>query len=583
MRTLKAAIYVLATLVTGGLTYKVDAASNFQFATEVEVNRFAVASTATPELKDLLELPATTKTQTFAITAPTTQQIGGQAIASRRSSSESYRDTQTASTHLPSFSAADLSNQVAQATIFPDVQGNWAQGFINALANRQIIQGFPDGTFRPDAPVTRAEFAAMIGKAFQQDPKREAIAFVDVPANYWATEAIQQAYQAGFLAGYPNGVFAPGQNIPRVQVLVSLVNGLELPTTPEAITILDTSFQDAALIPEYARTPVAAATEQRLVVNYPDVALLNPERVATRAEVAAFIYQALVSAGKVPQLTAADTATRYIVGYQPPATQPQPTDQSELQALQEQYTLPEPAVVERPVPAALGLPGSSLGSPSAFGADWGDLFVGASFQERTRFTDEADGAVVGGFGIGDARKLVGLEVAVTVFDLFEETFQDGGISFKLHRDLGDGLGVAFGVENAIIWGDLDTGSSAYGVVSKVFRFRDGSEPFSTLTVNLGLGGGRFRSEEDVFDDEDTINVFGSAGLRVLEPISVIADWTGQDLNLGVSIVPFRNIPLTITPALADVTNNAGDGTRFVLSIGYGVSLTPPLATPSQVP
>lgn len=228
------------------------------------------------------------------------------------------------------------------------------------------------------------------------------------------------------------------------------------------------------------------------------------------------------------------------------------------------------------MPRALGLPGSSVGSPSAFGADWGDVFAGFSFQERTRFTDKADGAVVAGFGIGDAQKLVGLEVAVTVFDLIDDTFQDGGISFKLHHDFGDGFAVAAGVENAIIWGGLDTNSSAYGVVSKVFRFKDATQPFSSLTVNLGLGGGRFRSEDDVFDGDDSINVFGSAGLRVIEPISVIADWTGQDLNLGVSLVPFRNIPLTITPAIADVTSNAGDGARFVLSIGYGLSLTPPI-------
>ena len=263
------------------------------------------------------------------------------------------------------------------------------------------------------------------------------------------------------------------------------------------------------------------------------------------------------------------------MGYQPPTSQPAASNQQELQALQKQFTLPEPRVVERPVPRALGLPGSSVGSPSAFGADWGDVFAGFSFQERTRFTDKADGAVVAGFGIGDAQKLVGLEVAVTVFDLIDDTFQDGGISFKLHHDFGDGFAVAAGVENAIIWGGLDTNSSAYGVVSKVFRFKDATQPFSSLTVNLGLGGGRFRSEDDVFDGDDSINVFGSAGIRVIEPISVIADWTGQDLNLGVSLVPFRNIPLTITPAIADVTSNAGDGARFVLSIGYGLSLTSP--------
>jgi hypothetical protein len=526
VRIYKIPVYILAVLATGVLSHEVNA-TDFERSTEPEVSNSALLN----------------KTATF--------------------SSKPKRHPHSAT-------------KLAQASLFSDTQQNWAQSFIAALAGQEIIQGFPDGSFRPDEPVTRAQFAAMISKAFAKNPTRQAIAFVDVPANYWASEAIQKAYQTGFLAGYPNGVFAPDQNISRAQVLVSLANGLGLAAKAEPIGLLNASFQDAAQIPEFARAPVAAATENRLVVNYPDVALLNPDRVATRADVAAFIYQALASTGTVPQLTAAETATQYIVGYQPPAPQPVPSNQQELEALQNQLTLAEPAVVERVVPRALGLPGSTVGSPSAFGADWGDVFAGVSFQERTRFTDESDGAVVVGFGLGDAQRAVGLEVAVTVFDLIDDTFEDGGISFKLHRNLGDGFAIAAGVENAIIWGELDTDSSAYGVVSKVFRFRDATEPFSALTVNLGLGGGRFRSEDDVFDENDGINVFGSAGLRVVEPVSVIADWTGQDLNLGVSIVPFRNIPLTITPAVADVTNNAGDGARFILSIGYGLSLTPPV-------
>ena len=575
MRLLKIAIYFLAALTTGELSYKVNAASSFQVSSEVEVNNFTTVDyTAAHKTRDLLTLPEI-EAQTFTIVALTNTLIEAIALPSAVNGQEFASLNRATSTQVLSFSAADLSNQLAQATTLSDIQGNWAQSFITALAARGIIQGFPDGTFRPDAPVTRAEFAAMIGKAFQKNPVREAISFVDVPPNYWATGAIQSAYQTGFLAGYPNNVFMPSQEISRVQVLVSLTNGLGLSAKAESAGVLDASFQDAAQIPDYARTPVAAATENRLVVNYPNVALLNPNQVATRADVAAFIYQALVSTGTVPQLTASDAVTQYIVGYQLPTSQPAASNQQELQALQKQFTLPEPRVVERPVPRALGLPGSSVGSPSAFGADWGDVFAGFSFQERTRFTDKADGAVVAGFGIGDAQKLVGLEVAVTVFDLIDDTFQDGGISFKLHHDFGDGFAVAAGVENAIIWGGLDTNSSAYGVVSKVFRFKDATQLFSTLTVNLGLGGGRFRSEDDVFDGDDSINVFGSAGLRVIEPISVIADWTGQDLNLGVSIVPFRNIPLTITPAIADVTSNAGDGARFVLSIGYGLSLTPP--------
>lgn len=179
--------------------------------------------------------------------------------------------------------------------LFADVQDLWAQPYIVALAAKDIIAGFPDGTFKPNEPVTRAQFAAIVSKAFPSTPQREAVDFKDVSRNFWAYQAIRTGYQGGFVAGYPGGVFQPQQEIPRVQVLVSLANGLKLSSdNPSALSI----YSDASQIPSYATGPVAAATQRQLVVNYPTPNQLNPNRPATRAEVAAFVYQALVNAGR---------------------------------------------------------------------------------------------------------------------------------------------------------------------------------------------------------------------------------------------------------------------------------------------
>lgn len=200
-------------------------------------------------------------------------------------------------------------------TAFPDVPTNyWASGFIQELANRGVIQGFPDGTFRPNEPVTRAQFAAMIRQAFNASRVRNPINFVDVSQNYWAYTAIQEAYSTGFMTGYPGNQFNPNQNIPRAQVLVSLSSGLNYASRGQVENVLQI-YSDAPEIPGYARSGIAAATEQRLVVNYPDVQLLAPNQVATRAEVAAFIYQALVSTGDAVAIN-----SPYIVGQVP--TQP---------------------------------------------------------------------------------------------------------------------------------------------------------------------------------------------------------------------------------------------------------------------
>lgn len=194
------------------------------------------------------------------------------------------------------FVAAAVDPLPGGSSAFQDVAPNyWAKTYIEALASKGVIAGFPDGTFKPNQPVTRAQFAAIINKAFSPQPTRQAINFRDVRTNFWAYGAIQTATRGAFLAGYPDRTFKPQQQIPRVQVLVSLANGNGLTTNnPNVISV----FSDASQIPNWAKPSIAAATARQLVVNYPSTARLNPNREATRAEVAAFVYQALVNAGK---------------------------------------------------------------------------------------------------------------------------------------------------------------------------------------------------------------------------------------------------------------------------------------------
>ena len=182
------------------------------------------------------------------------------------------------------------------AVAFKDVPaGYWAKTYIEALASKNIIAGFPDGTFKPNEPVTRAQFAAIITKAFQPQAKRQGVQFPDVTSNFWAQAVIQSAYQGNFVSGYPDHTFKPQQQIQRVQALVSLANGLGLNADNQNILSV---YTDASQIPQYATGSVAAATARQLVVNYPTVKQLNPNRQATRADVAAFVYQAMVNAGR---------------------------------------------------------------------------------------------------------------------------------------------------------------------------------------------------------------------------------------------------------------------------------------------
>ena len=186
---------------------------------------------------------------------------------------------------------------------------HWARDFIAELADKQIIKG-SEGRFRPDAPVTRGELAAMLSLAFKKPNIREAVELKDVTPDEWVHSYILDVYQRGFFDLEPGNVVNPNKNVSRLDVLVALAKGLNYSPGGSPPNVLRV-YSDASNIPSNLRNLVAAATEQGLVVNYPDVKVLNPERVATRAEVAALIYQGMVSTGE-----AVDIFSPYVVGEQ---------------------------------------------------------------------------------------------------------------------------------------------------------------------------------------------------------------------------------------------------------------------------
>ncbi|MGL5805661.1 MAG: hypothetical protein ACRC2R_06685 [Xenococcaceae cyanobacterium] len=214
-------------------------------------------------------------------------------------------------------------------------------------------------------------------------------------------------------------------------------------------------------------------------------------------------------------------------------------------------------------------PSATIVNPSAYGASWRTAGVGFGLQERTRFTSDADGVIGLGFGLGNPNTNVGVQLGVTLVDV-SAPFRDGAFNVKLHRRLPSDFSVALGVQGLANWGDTDGGSSGYGVVTKKFTLKeDRTQPFSELYTSIGLGGGQFRSESDIRNGNDSLGVFSSLALRVIEPMSLVTEWTGQDLTIGLSVVPFRNLPLVIVPAVTDITGEAGDGARFIFGFGYG--------------
>lgn len=186
---------------------------------------------------------------------------------------------------------------------FSDVPDNaWASRSIKDLKHRQIAVGYLDGSFRPNQFATRAEFAVMLQKMFDNKNRLKAVDFKDLPIDYWASDAIKEVAKAGILKGYPSKDFRPDQPITRAEVLVALATVLNL-KTPSAPAKTLQVYQDSDQVLDYAIAKVAAAQEAGLITGYSKDKLLVPNKPATRAELATMLSQALAISGKEQQVS----------------------------------------------------------------------------------------------------------------------------------------------------------------------------------------------------------------------------------------------------------------------------------------
>ncbi len=213
------------------------------------------------------------------------------------------RDKPTFAWRTASQSGADPANppSLNKAMQFTDIETHWAKAAILALAERKLVNGYPDGSFKPDGGLTRAEFASLTNRVFPYLPLvRPAVSFPD-SQTHWANPSIIWAYERGLFSGYPDGSFKPDQAIPRMQAVLVLATVLGLKPVPQTEELLKSFFDDAAQIPNWARWAIATATlSDRVIVNYPDVRLFQASQNATRGELAAMLCRVLEIANSVP-------------------------------------------------------------------------------------------------------------------------------------------------------------------------------------------------------------------------------------------------------------------------------------------
>ncbi len=171
-----------------------------------------------------------------------------------------------------------------------DISGHWAQAAIRQARLLGIANGYSNGTFLPNASVTRAEFAVMLTKALGLGGGEAQFEFTDRDAiGSWAVDAVSAAVRAGIVSGYEDGSFRPGDSLTRAEMATMISRALGLSGGQAADS---TGFADDAEIPDWAKSATAAASELGIVKGV-DGNRLAPNDTATRAEAVVMLLRML--------------------------------------------------------------------------------------------------------------------------------------------------------------------------------------------------------------------------------------------------------------------------------------------------
>ena len=205
-------------------------------------------------------------------------------------SGENKSETDSGSNNGNSGDDDNDTKPVVKPSLFTDIdQSHWAYASVAYLAENFILNGYLDGSFKPESNITRAEFAKIIVSATNSlDPTSQS-EFTDVSNDDWYYSYVSTAYKLGYIKGYPDGSFRPDSSITRADIctIVSRATGNDIiaPGHSEGF------FTDNSSIPQYAQLPVYALASVGIINGYSDRSFA-PLSFATRAQTAKIIYSA---------------------------------------------------------------------------------------------------------------------------------------------------------------------------------------------------------------------------------------------------------------------------------------------------
>lgn len=160
------------------------------------------------------------------------------------------------------------------ANAMDDISGHWAEAQIQSWVDSEYIKGYPDGTFKPDNNITRAEFMTIANNAFGYTEKAD-IDYSDVADGSWYADAVAIAKAAGYITGYPGGTMKPNAPITRQEAAVIIAKINELGTDEAAAD----TFIDGDSIASWSKGAIGASVKANIFTGYPDGSFLAANHI----------------------------------------------------------------------------------------------------------------------------------------------------------------------------------------------------------------------------------------------------------------------------------------------------------------
>jgi hypothetical protein len=186
---------------------------------------------------------------------------------------------------------------------YEDAATHWASNSIHNMGARLIVNGVSEGQFAPNRNITRAEFAAIMVRALGLKLQPSQGVFTDVEQSAWYSSVVQTAYAYGLINGFQDGTFRPQESITRQQAMLMiskamLITGLQGADNGDNGASVVDSYKDSGQVASWALVGVADAVSAGIVSGRSDHSLA-PQEAITRAEVAVMIERLLQNSGLI--------------------------------------------------------------------------------------------------------------------------------------------------------------------------------------------------------------------------------------------------------------------------------------------